>query len=67
MYPCSEPGLSKAFCLVNKNVVNTSYIFNIFLKVVEKKKINENLVTKLQPCDVKVPKVKVLLTSLPEG
>ena len=38
MYPCSEPGLSKAFCLLNKNVVNTSYIFNIFLKVVEKKK-----------------------------
>lgn len=37
MYPCSEPGLSKAFCLLNKNVVNTSYIFNIFLKVVEKK------------------------------
>ena len=66
MYPCSEPGLSKAFCLLNKNVVNTSYIFNIFLKVVEKKK-NENLVMKLQPCDVKVPKVKVRLTSLPEG
>lgn len=66
MYPCSEPGLSKAFCLLNKNVVNTSYIFNIFLKVVEKKN-NENLVTKLQPCYVKVPKVKVLLTSLPEG
>ena len=66
MYPCSEPGLSKAFCLLNKNVVDTSYIFNIFLKVVEKKN-NENLVTKLQPCDVKVPKVKVLLASLPEG
>ena len=66
MYLCSEPGLSKAFCLLNKNVVNTSYIFNIFLKVVEKKN-NENLVTNLQPCDVKVPKVKVLLTSLPEG